>query len=520
MPAEAQGLVFDFYDERWRDCWIAATSVTRLRKKQVDIDIQQRVVRLLEDYGPQSEKPLTLRIYGTMIKGFCVINNERAKVLHTDCERLVCMFARRPYAEGDNSIRLPAAKRPKMEAALTLDLDLARVEASEAFDWTQAPLEEGALLRLGGCWHLQQEMLPPTLDITRGDGFGVPPSLDIGKVGFFDGEAASHALGQVGGSAAEAGWLPRLDEGLGGLAVDGQAQDVPMSDQLVLAEALEPAAAAVPEASLPGTNEVQPAPADAAPGAAAQGSAIEPVVPSQVLRRKHEPILKPGVIFGFTNETMLSEEEYDRWQRDATELMGPRLRPSGYAESMPEMPEEAEHWGPRLRLLVDPPDIAFQHAASPPFQSAAASAAAPAREEVPLPDVQMLLGQGEVGQVPDPSAFQQPTADLVAMQEQQPVPMDVVELKEIVASRDAGVCAGHEAQDDRTAEVGNIIRGCLQRSGSGSVAFSDLVPPQFAERSTAACTFSALLALASAGELQVGQSQAYGQIIVSPAVAC
>ncbi|CAE8619926.1 unnamed protein product [Polarella glacialis] len=34
------------------------------------------------------------------------------------------------------------------EAALTLDLDLSRVEASEAFDWTQAPLKDGALLLL------------------------------------------------------------------------------------------------------------------------------------------------------------------------------------------------------------------------------------------------------------------------------------------------------------------------------------------------------------------------------------
>ncbi|CAK0796569.1 unnamed protein product, partial [Prorocentrum cordatum] len=144
------GMAFDLYDERWHDCWVAATSVARARKKQIDFDIGQRVARLLEDYGPESQKPLTLRIYGTMIKGFCVINNERARALFSDCERVVLMFARQPFSEGNSKIRLPAAKRPRMESALTLDLDLARVEASEQFDWTQAPLEEGALLRLGG----------------------------------------------------------------------------------------------------------------------------------------------------------------------------------------------------------------------------------------------------------------------------------------------------------------------------------------------------------------------------------
>jgi len=130
MPQE---VAFDLYDERWRDCWVAATSTARQRKKQVDMDIQPRVQRLIEDHGPQTEKPLTLRVYGTMIKGFCVINNERARSLYFDSERVVLMFARQPFTE-DHKIRLPAAKRQRMEAALTLDLDLARVEACEAFD--------------------------------------------------------------------------------------------------------------------------------------------------------------------------------------------------------------------------------------------------------------------------------------------------------------------------------------------------------------------------------------------------
>eukprot|EP00913_Durusdinium_trenchii_P015855 g14900.t1 len=79
---------------------------------------------------------LSLRVYGTMIKGFCVINNDRAKILHSDCERMVLLFAEQPYSEP--VMKLPAAKRQRVDA---LTLDLTRVHAAEAFDWTATPLE-------------------------------------------------------------------------------------------------------------------------------------------------------------------------------------------------------------------------------------------------------------------------------------------------------------------------------------------------------------------------------------------
>ena len=82
-----------------------------------------------------------------MIKGFCVINNDRARSLHADCERVVLLFAERPYVEGLQMPKLPAAKRQRVDA-FTLDLDLTKVQDAEAFDWTQAPLGDSMLLSL------------------------------------------------------------------------------------------------------------------------------------------------------------------------------------------------------------------------------------------------------------------------------------------------------------------------------------------------------------------------------------
>ena len=134
---------FGIHQDLWQDAWIAATSAVRARKRQIDLNVQQRVERLISDHGPKTEKALTLRVYGTMIKGFCVINNDRAKLLHSDCERVVLRFAAQPYSER---LKLPTAKRQRVEA-VTLDLDLARVKEAEQFDWTQAPMA-GALLSL------------------------------------------------------------------------------------------------------------------------------------------------------------------------------------------------------------------------------------------------------------------------------------------------------------------------------------------------------------------------------------
>lgn len=134
---------FSIYEELWHDCWLAATAAARTKRRQVDYDIRQRIGSLMQHYGPQTEMPLTLRVYGTMLKGFCVLNNDRVRGLHVDCERLVLTFSQR----GDDgaALRLAPTKRRHVDA-MTLDLDVGKVREAEAFDWT--PLEPGDLLQL------------------------------------------------------------------------------------------------------------------------------------------------------------------------------------------------------------------------------------------------------------------------------------------------------------------------------------------------------------------------------------
>lgn len=525
---------FDLYDERWRDCWLAATAAARLRRKQVDLNIHNRVANLLEDYGPQSEKPLTLRIYGTMIKGFCVLNNERSRSLFSDCERLVIMFARQPFAGADSAVRLPAAKRPRMEVALTLGLDLARIEASEAFDWTQAPLEEGALLRLGGGalvapgWG-EAQLLPPSQLLEHGTGLGF-------------GEVSG-----AGGCGLEAGWLPRLDVGLGadagpeaaahaasgGDAAGAQAAPMDVESQLAVpnGEELEVPLGA-PAAQWPAQAR-----AEAAPG---EAPAVGQVLAMAARRTRNlQPLIRPGSVYGFDDEPGLSPAEYERWQADDRELTLPRIRPRGYAEHLAALPEQQEYVGPGLRHLLDGPALG-----SPGFGLAAGSRgglwAAGAGGGGGGGG-----GGGEVGGGEVPMGQWQPEEQL----QQQPECMDIVMAPEVAAplgvqagvaglaeaavaaaaagggyhpDDDAGGFAwggGAEAQDQRTAEVGEIIRNCLANSTADTISFHELIPPSRSDRTTAACTFSAILALACAGDLGVFQDAPYSSIIITASPA-
>eukprot|EP00929_Paragymnodinium_shiwhaense_P072806 TRINITY_DN36966_c0_g1_i2.p1 TRINITY_DN36966_c0_g1~~TRINITY_DN36966_c0_g1_i2.p1 ORF type:complete len:545 (-),score=141.14 TRINITY_DN36966_c0_g1_i2:152-1786(-) len=536
MPEAAAG--FDLYDDLWRDCWVAATSSTRLlRKRQVDLDIRRRVAKLLEEYGPQSQKPLTLRIYGTLIKGFAVINNERTRSLYADAERLVLQFARRPFTEADNHIKLPAAKKPRMEAALTLDIDLARVEASEAFDWTQAPLEEGSLLRLGGL------QLPPE------EGGLMQPSLGLELGGMLPGDHFGFAGGGVGaglGGGLEAtGWLPKLDGAFGTAAAETVPPEAKPADGPVVIDPAEPAARGeeVPpgvQASqlVPFDETVAAAAASAAANAAPAAAAAEAdgrmpdavpqgqLEPARRPRPRYLPAIRPGRVYGFDDSTEIEADRWERWQAESKDITLPRVRPAGYAAQI--KPEPIEHLGPWLRYLVDPPlDGSFGLFGD---MAAAGSAEAP-------PAHQLEGGPGFPGNFGDGFAgggFMDPAAMAV---DGAPMHPDVAGLAEatrlppaeedmqagnaaagdwaIAPAGDGYAGGGAEIQDDRTAEVGAIIKNCLKGSSTGTADFHELVPPSAADRPTAACTFAALLALATAGELRVAQDAAYGRIVIS-----
>lgn len=542
---------FDLYDERWRDCWVAATSLTRFKKKQVDLNIRQRVGRLLGDHGPGSSKPLTLRIYGTMLKGFCVINNERAKTLFCDCERVILMFVRQPFSEGgDTTLKLPAAKRPRLEATLTLDLDLARVEASEAFDWTRAPLEEGALLRLGAGEAPDEGLLPPSFEFGGIAGVGI----GAGPPAFLEG---CDLLGGVpGGEAFErgGGWLPHADEPPQAVDFAGPPQLPPDPLMLQLAAAnIEAGHAAAPEVPLPGTvPEVGWGPTPGLAAGADERPAADqvPQMPrmatdlmarpsgddlsvSALLRQRREALLRPGIVYGFDDETMLSAQDYERWQASGNELSMAQYGPKSYAQLMAS-DEQTEHLGPHLRWLVD-----LEHAVGIRSGSWAVRHDMPAHPDanaaIPFPVEGGALGAPPPGGAAGVGLAQFPLVEHVAPASEGAPQLDFRPIDAIgtgaagaMPEETAGLAhaaaaavslegGGAEAQDERTSEVGNIIRSCLRGAGLESAPFEEMVQPGVADAATAACTFAALLALASAGDFSLEQEVPYGPIIISNA---
>jgi len=508
-----------------------------MRKKQVDMDIRQRVGRLLNEYGPESGQPLTLRIYGTMIKGFCMINNERARTLYCDCERVVLMFARQPTSDGDNTIRLPASKRPRMEASLTLDIDLAKLDNSGAFDWTQAPLEQGALLGVCGGQHLQ-EALPSFLEMAGADKImGAVPMLD----------PTVHTDPAFAGPmvpTSDVGWLPRFDDAapapvnqVPGDAEQPQSMQKPAHDPNSekppsMMEQLMPleAASTRDQAS---NDQLQTRTANAPPSCA--GGVV-------TARLRRELLLKPGVVHGFDADPMMPSTMYDQWQKGDGDLLYSCHRPSEYAEMLSLEMLEPDHLAPDLRVVLDPIIDAFLqpvHGLLQPLKvdhptvaeipapavlhttaSKADHMGAPAHEpatESRIENISTLPGEAPMAQsqcsdiVLHHAALQPTPQELMATELVPPV---VIEPPPAVTCGQLGGVAA-EAQDDRTHEVGNIIRGCLQSNGATTAAFHEFVPPGIVDRATAACTFAAILALTSAGEFTIKQAEPYGCITIS-----
>lgn len=79
-------------------------------------------------------------------------------MLFSDCERVVLLFAEQPYSDNLKLMKGPAAKRQRVDA---VTLDLSRVKEAETFDWTQTPLGEDLLQRMGPV-----ERLPEPQEVT------------------------------------------------------------------------------------------------------------------------------------------------------------------------------------------------------------------------------------------------------------------------------------------------------------------------------------------------------------------
>ncbi|CAK0796568.1 unnamed protein product, partial [Prorocentrum cordatum] len=253
-----------------------------------------------------------------------------------------------------------------------------------------------------------------------------------------------------------------------------------------------------------------------AAGSAASAAAEQALALLRRQRRVRDPLarpaVRPGVVYGFDDETAMAADAYQQWQHDAACLRLPHRRAGDYAEAGACDAREADHLGLLLRALLDPPPHALGGLGAAPEPAGpghaagglelqvvhGASGAAEAPGEAAPP--------GEALQAPPPAVGGEDCLGQAPWLGQAgPVPEQAGEL--------AGEL-GPEAQDERTAEVGRIIRNCL-RADPPTVAFHTLVPPGGADRATAASTFAAVLALASAGELRVQQDGPYGDIVIS-----
>eukprot|EP00930_Biecheleria_cincta_P017747 TRINITY_DN14006_c0_g1_i1.p1 TRINITY_DN14006_c0_g1~~TRINITY_DN14006_c0_g1_i1.p1 ORF type:complete len:579 (+),score=128.50 TRINITY_DN14006_c0_g1_i1:247-1737(+) len=494
-----------------------------------------------------------------MIKGFCVINNERIRILYGDCERAVILFAQQPFAE-EGGIKLPATKRQRVEA-LTLDLDLSRVQECEAFDWTQASLGDGALLSLGSV-ELPieagtEKQLPtiealPSLLEEAGLLDEAFPGLDAPVAAPVPSEEALAVRfeGNAGGAAGSLGV-----EVVGVPATPSEAGGAMSIADTAMAVGEQPDAFAIALAE------------DLIADAAIARLLPQPPEPR---RRGPRPLARPppGVVFGFDLEAMMPKDL-------ASPL--PNTAPMGPAECAAGMVEQgASHLGP-LRALFDPPEAEFRAAAAAAAARAAASVAGVAvpsrhrfrpeflvgpsprhgelQEEAlyapsesgaasVVPDVQEFLGAANQDQLQPQmlgAIFAEPPQGAAFVEAAAHATDAAVEAAQgrnsysAAGMEIAGVLQGGEAPledlavdemadaeapyDLQTSQVGIIIRRFVQRreaeGGDQDVLLDDLLPPGTTDRATAARTFGSLLALATGGDLRVRQSAPFSPIAVS-----
>lgn len=478
---------FSIHQELWQDCWVAATSAVRARKKLVDYVISRRVTQLLTDYGPESAQPLTLRVYGTMLKGFCVLNNEQAKALYSDCERIVIAFAQQPYADG-SAVKLPVAKRQRVDA-LTLDLDISKVQESEQFDWGPAPVEDGALLHL----HLEPAPLEePAQEFM--------PEMALLRLPCLPEQ------------------VPLLDEAFPAL------ETAPPESSLLPVETIHASGADAPAAADNIRADLETLVAlGAAPEPPMQGSDDALVVPRPLMlvRRPRGVSLKPlgpGVVYGFDEQTQLAPELYTTWMEGDADISLRQREPADYVEALPSRAARMERLG-RMVDIVDP----------------ALAGIADARTQHAVPCEQLLPLAEQQPQMPGPSAHvgqEAGTARQTSLLEffrpyvpEAPLASTAgagEELARILAPQGGGgdeslaetAAVGYDAS---AVQVGRLLHSCLAQSANEhrGLTLDDVLPASSTSKAVAARAFAAVLTLATAGDFCAEQLLPYGTIGIS-----
>eukprot|EP00928_Gymnodinium_smaydae_P024836 TRINITY_DN19983_c0_g5_i1.p1 TRINITY_DN19983_c0_g5~~TRINITY_DN19983_c0_g5_i1.p1 ORF type:complete len:621 (+),score=151.76 TRINITY_DN19983_c0_g5_i1:173-1864(+) len=554
---------FSIHQELWHEAWVAATASVRGRRKLVDFCVRQRVARLLADHGPETDQPLTLRVYGTLLKGFCVVSNERARALLGDCERVVLQFSQQPYAEDSRGLKLPPSKRQRVDA-YTLDLDLSKVQESEAFDWTQAPLEDGTLMQLRvGC---EPDLLLPLAEgasdekAAAGSLLDHAPLLDEAFPPVAGTSAAAAGGAEEAGSASNAGVAAAAVPDAVALELEAAVT------QALLAEGTADHVAAIAITAGSGDGPALPI-SDASgdqPSSAAEGAVVaaESASSAAIVRRlprlPKPPV--PGFVFGFDESPSLAQDTAERWSRAVEDITGPRFTPAEYAELMygGTFPD---HFGP-LRAIFGHGGMQFgsrPRTATTALedQAAAEEAAAGLWPSAPPPETSLAAPADAAAGAMPAEACGTLVADGCAARSSAAAdggqtaagadpfrPYDVQEPKALsgdaradlarllsgdiaaIDERSGGSGAARAKArgcDPLAVEVGRILGHAVEQAaavgetkgeGTAALTVDDVVPPSSTERAVAARTFHALLTLATAGELRVQQEVAYGPIAI------
>lgn len=357
-----------------------------------------------------------------------------------------------------------------MEAALTLDLDLARVETCEAFDWTRAPLEQGALLQLGAGF--SQEVLP-SIELAE---LKMPQLLDPSAC-------------EVSHDQKPEGWVPRFQ------AEEGNKEG---KDRLEVTDAQDCKIVAVAEGAVPNVPNMELQEPPVAPAAVDLETLAMEASKRCRQERAAAALLRPGVVYGFDGNPIMVKGQDERHES----LCRPRLNAATYHEMMELDAQPVDRFAPNFRLLVDPDSVLyFEQGTNVAFSE--------------LPEMQSLLSGAPKLHADVPDAEMYAAAESAAIDTLLgDVVMEPVELEDDMK---LGGFGNVEAQDDRTAEVGDIIRKCLRGAKNGVISFDSIMRPGQQERTTAALTFASVLALASAGELSVQQAEPFSAIMLAEA---
>mmetsp|Transcript_132249 Transcript_132249/g.382355 ORF Transcript_132249/g.382355 Transcript_132249/m.382355 type:complete len:469 (+) Transcript_132249:94-1500(+) len=460
---------FSIYEELWQDCWLAATAAARTKRRQVDYSIQQRIAFLMESYGPQTSMPLSLRVYGTMFKGFCVLNNDRMRGLHADCERMVFAFSQE-RADGGASFKLAPTKRKHVDA-MTLDLDISKVREAETFDWT--PLEPGDLLQL-----------PSQLLETN------PLSQQVPKEICDDKRKRRKDQESLLLQAA------LLDEAF-------PAIDVPPTEPIDAMCAVDiPAPVMLPSLLPLGNGDLELHVED--PFEAAECEELVAAPAQHLVTRKWLPkLLEPGHVHGFDLETSADWE--DEGEAQVSMLSGP----FAYVTAMPA--QAVDHFG-QLAFLVDgtgdavpgsrmPSGMAWQAIADcSEWPIAPTAASRPIRSDTPC-----VFAPAPVPQLEAARGADEEIARALRLEKSEPE-----------RKRRRGAAPKY---DEPTTKVGDVLRRYIAATAGAErcITLDDLLPPGKTDKATAARTFHALLTLATAGEFVVDQHLPYVPIAISVA---